>query len=71
MVAPILTNHNYVIWQLLVPVEVYKNFIAYGVFLLEKIIFVCNHLVNIKFSRFYKNHRRYLFIYDYMELLLC
>ena len=52
MVVPILTNHNYVIWQLLDPVEVYKKFIAYGVFLLEKIIFACNHLINIKFSRF-------------------
>ena len=52
MVVPILTNHNYVIWQLLDPVEVYKKFIAYGVILLEKIIFACNHLINIKFSRF-------------------
>ena len=52
MVVPILTNHNDVIWPLFDPVEVHKKFIFYDVFLLEKIIFACNLLVSLRFSRF-------------------
>ena len=40
-------------------------------FLLEKIIFAFNHLVDLEFPRLYKSHRLYLFVYNYAELLLC
>ena len=44
------------LWPLFDRVEIYKKsssekFIVYHVFLLEKIIFACNQLVNLKFSR--------------------
>ena len=71
MVVPVLNYHNDVISPLFDPAEGYKKVHSLWLLLLEKVIFACNHLVNFKFLRFKKSHRWYLFIYNYMELLLC